>query len=122
MPLTDEMLQKLIAMFHSQQGQPATGGTGIMSQPGMNIPLVRPNDPETKELNISGLNSMMERENQRRGLKGQTPAIDPRLVDPSYSPLMSLGGMGRGDINLDTGREDMTPLLKYFAARKRLSY
>lgn len=44
----------------------------------------------------------------RGGLKGRTPQVDPRRINPAFSPYLSEEAATRGDIDLDTGAEDDT--------------
>jgi hypothetical protein len=67
-----------------------------------------------------------QRKIDRQGLPGQTPLIDPRLVDPKNNPMTSAAGMMRGDINLPpqgSGQkpvEDPSRALKLIETLKRL--
>jgi hypothetical protein len=40
----------------------------------------------------------------RQGLKGRTPQVDPRRVNPAFSPYMSEEAITRGDITLTPER------------------
>lgn len=68
--------------------------------PGMDIGIATPRTEDGTDYTVGGFNSMLAREQQRKGLPGTTPYVDPRLIDPMNNPLMSLESLKRGDIRL----------------------
>lgn len=87
-------------------------------QPGEEVPL-SPLRAPNGDLSVGGLTSYIDRSNLRQGLPGQTPTLDPRLVDPYNSALQSLEGTRRGDINLPSGMEDLTNMLRVHELQKK---
>jgi hypothetical protein len=56
----------------------------------------------------------VQRDADRTGLPGVTPAIDPRLVSPGNNPYESLESLKRGDIDLAHGQEDLSRMRDYY--------
>lgn len=82
--------------------------------------------PFTRKTYPGSWHDQEERHKERAGLPGYTPEIDPRLVNPKNSPMMSLHGLTRGDINLDhnpeffpQGFEDFGNYFKYYDEWKK---
>ncbi len=68
------------------------------------------------------------RNQERMGLPGTTPIVDPRMINTSNNPMMSIEGLSRGDIQLPSGnppypskpREDIGRLEEYYNRLKEL--
>ena len=88
------------------QAPPEPADDSLLSQLMALLGRSREETPLARRLRMGETLDPMELATLRAGLKGRTPQVDPRQINPAFSPYLSEEAITRGDIDLETGMED----------------
>jgi len=88
------------------QAPPEPPDDSMLAQLMALLGMTRGETPLAQRLRSGEMLDPVELATIRQGLKGRTPQVDPRRINPAFSPYLSEEAITRGDIDLDSGVED----------------